>query len=274
MHIENETEKLYKKLLGQIIEPFQKELLEYMRTEGREDSLRSDSIVPGPSVILTIQKLEELRKIYGSRLTRKTLEKMIENQYFKLDAFEKNRVISTIGDEIKSARDITAITIQDTPGITDSIIRSSVRNALGAFDALKENYFERVTGQIFEGVRNGERYKTIADRIREQTGISKRQAEFYARDGVANTTAQVARQRQTAAGFSGYQWKSMNDAKVRDTHSHNNDEFFSWAEGADNLTKPGARHPGEDYRCRCYAKPVRDLQRAIDRQRESVQSAL
>ena len=50
----------------------------------------------------------------------------------------------------------------------------------------------------------------------------------------------------------------MNDARVRDYHDENNRKVYSWAGGADNLKKPGARHPGEDYNCRCYAKAVRD----------------
>ncbi len=56
------------------------------------------------------------------------------------------------------------------------------------------------------------------------------------------------------AGITHYTWKHSG-IRTRDTHLANTGKVFSWAVGANNLSKAGARHPGADYRCHCTAVP-------------------
>jgi hypothetical protein len=51
-------------------------------------------------------------------------------------------------------------------------------------------------------------------------------------------------------GFTHYKWVILGK-NTRDAHRTNAGKIFSWNVGANNLTRPGARHPGEDYRCHC-----------------------
>lgn len=52
------------------------------------------------------------------------------------------------------------------------------------------------------------------------------------------------------AGHTHYMWLSMDDDRVRSSHSANDGQIFSF----DN--PPPTGHPGEDYNCRCQAAPV------------------
>jgi len=46
-----------------------------------------------------------------------------------------------------------------------------------------------------------------------------------------------------------YIWRTRGDGKVRQSHTKNNGKIFAWND------PPNTGHPGEDYGCRCIAKP-------------------
>lgn len=48
-----------------------------------------------------------------------------------------------------------------------------------------------------------------------------------------------------------YIWRTRGDNKVRASHAANNGKIFSWND------PPPTGHPGEDFRCRCWAQPYR-----------------
>lgn len=49
-----------------------------------------------------------------------------------------------------------------------------------------------------------------------------------------------------------YIWHTQEDAKVRPSHSANDERIFAWE------NPPATGHPGEDYGCRCWAEPIGD----------------
>ena len=55
---------------------------------------------------------------------------------------------------------------------------------------------------------------------------------------------------QVAIGIDFYTWQARRDAQVRESHAERDGKVFRWD------TPPAGGHPGEDYNCRCYARPL------------------
>ena len=107
----------------------------------------------------------------------------------------------------------------------------------------------------------------ISKRINDSYDISKRRAQFWARDQMAKLNADLAQQQQKDAGVEEYVWSTSGDERVRGNpaglwpqgrHYELDGKRFSWADPPE--VAPGRHcHPGEDYNCRCVALPVFNL---------------
>ncbi len=79
-------------------------------------------------------------------------------------------------------------------------------------------------------------------------------ARFWANDQAGKFFGHATRLRQKRAGIPGYVWRTLEDGRVRDSHGILHGKFFNW----DAPPSVGGHHlhPGEDYRCRCFAEPA------------------
>lgn len=113
---------------------------------------------------------------------------------------------------------------------------------------------------IYDGFRNGKTKRYMSAEIQNVYGISKRHAQFIARDQMAKLNAKVTKRQQEDAGVTEYIWRDSGDSRVRDSHKRLHGKKFSWNEPPIVDFKTGRRcHPGEDFNCRCTASPVFDL---------------
>lgn len=55
---------------------------------------------------------------------------------------------------------------------------------------------------------------------------------------------------QAAIGIDFYIWQTRRDAQVRESHAERDGKIFRWD------AAPEGGHPGENYNCRCYARPL------------------
>lgn len=110
---------------------------------------------------------------------------------------------------------------------------------------------------IKNGFENGLSSEEIAKEIEKTYNTTKSHARFIARDQMAKLNAELAQSQQTDAGIEEYIWSSCGDGRVRDRHKELDGKVFKWSEPPVVDKKTGRRcHPGEDYRCRCIARPV------------------
>ena len=99
--------------------------------------------------------------------------------------------------------------------------------------------------------------------------MTKSKANLLARDQVGTLSANLTRTRQESAGVEEYIWSSSGDERVRECHRELNGQKFRYDDPPAMwyMTKHGkvysGRHcnPGEDYQCRCVAKPVFNFDR-------------
>ncbi len=109
-----------------------------------------------------------------------------------------------------------------------------------------------VSKLLMARVEAGDSNRTIAKAVRERLEITKRRAQFIARDQVAKLNGKLTELRQKEAGVEAYIWRAVKDGATRASHLQNDGKRFRWD------SPPATGHPGEDYQCRCTAEPVLD----------------
>lgn len=161
-----------------------------------------------------------------------------------------NRV--EVGRQVSGVVGGTIVPLSDD---TDTI-KGFVQQNVAAIKTIPEQHFARVERIIGEGFRSGRRAEALRDEIAKIGGVTKRRAQFIARDQISTLNAQLTQRRQRALGIDEYVWRTSRDERVRASHRQLEGTTQSW----DSPPTVGARqvHPGEDYNCRCTPEPKID----------------
>lgn len=126
---------------------------------------------------------------------------------------------------------------------------------------LPEEVFDEMQDIVENGLLNGKSNRDIVREIQERFNVSRNQARFYAVDQIAKLNAAITHQQQTECGVEEYIWSSSRDQRVRERHAQLDGTKHRWDTPPIVDTKTGRRaHPGEDYRCRCVALPVFNIE--------------
>ncbi|KZE67038.1 hypothetical protein AWM68_19810 [Fictibacillus phosphorivorans] len=135
-------------------------------------------------------------------------------------------------------------------------MRASVSENVRYISKLRDDYFTDIETIVMQGVKRGHSPKQIRDELVERVGLSLKRAEFIAIDQAGTILGQMTAKRHQQMGVSKFTWVTSKDERVRKTHKELDNEVFSY------LDPPtvGKRKvlPGEDYRCRCVARPIFD----------------
>lgn len=123
--------------------------------------------------------------------------------------------------------------------------------------SIPEDTLEKMREIVYDGFTNGKTTTRMLKEIQQVCGISRRRAELIARDQTAKLNGQIQRAQQMDAGITEYIWSDCGDERVRDSHRRLNGEKFRWDDPPVVDERTGRRcHPGQDYQCRCIARPV------------------
>jgi len=203
------------------------------------------------------QMYAELTKIY---LTTEALAVQFDNVNFLLDAW----VYSKLRNEIKKAllkkpnKFYSVVFQKDDPLIQD-FINAYTRSNIELVQALGKQYIPEISQLASNVFREGGDSKELAYQMLKFTDENKNKARFWARDQLGSAYSEFTQARQTSVGIKEYIWKTVLDNHVRDAHQELEGQKFNWTQGAGQtglLTAPGAKHPGDDYNCRCSAEPI------------------
>jgi len=122
-----------------------------------------------------------------------------------------------------------------------------------------DEYKERVTADIVGGVKEGVSLRNIATAIYAADIIINNRVSFVAHDQVDELYAELNQVRQLNINCDDFEWFTMNDDRVRDTHMPLHSRVFPWKSGAIGAGVPASMvgvYPGEQWGCRCIAKPI------------------
>jgi SPP1 gp7 family putative phage head morphogenesis protein len=115
----------------------------------------------------------------------------------------------------------------------------------------------RLRSQVDENAEQGYRAEGLAERIRNEYGVSKSRADLIARQETSNFMAAHTAARAADAGLKRYQWYCVRDANTRKDHLKLHGKIFRFDTPPITDSRTGARNnPGGDFRCRCVARPV------------------
>lgn len=114
---------------------------------------------------------------------------------------------------------------------------------------------KRISERSFAGYR----YETIVKEIERSYGVSQRKAKFLARQETSLLMTKFKQVRYEEAGSKEYIWGCVagsTNHPVRHYHKQNEGKKFRWDTGAPINERGERKNPGQDYNCRCFAKPI------------------
>lgn len=129
-------------------------------------------------------------------------------------------------------------------------LTSYTQQNVDLISSIQERYLSSVESVVQQGLRSGERPGEIAKRIREISGVTRRRAQFIARDQVAKLNGQLTELRQRELRVRRYRWRTSLDERVREKHARREGKIYRWTD------PPDGGHPGFEFNCRCTAEPV------------------
>lgn len=111
--------------------------------------------------------------------------------------------------------------------------------------------------RVLQNVAAGARTDRLAKILEAEFGVSQRKAEFLADQETGLLVSKYRQARYDSIGVQEYIWSTSQDERVRPDHVALHNRRFSYSQPPITDRATGRRNnPGEDYRCRCVAKPI------------------
>lgn len=103
----------------------------------------------------------------------------------------------------------------------------------------------------------GRRYEALIDAIEQNFQVSKRKAQFLARQETGLLMSKFHQTRFNQIGMPFYRWSTSEDERVRHDHALLDKKVFRWDDPPIVDRQAGRKgNPGEDFGCRCVAIPI------------------
>lgn len=164
----------------------------------------------------------------------------IEDASIRIDKFNKREVAKVIGITVnKTIEPRLDAWRQENVDLVTSVVEDSLVDLEATLD---ESF--------------GLGVDEIATRISERFGVAESRAELIARDQVLKLNGELTQARQEDAGVVAYVWRTVRDARTRDSHAALDGTRQRWS-APPVVSEDGRReHPGRDFQCRCFPEPV------------------
>jgi SPP1 gp7 family putative phage head morphogenesis protein len=159
-------------------------------------------------------------------------------------------------------------------GVDVAIDESRTRDVLRFFAAenatkianLPEEMHARISDLTMRALSKRMKPETYAEELRKIIDVGESRARQIARDQIGSLNGQLTEIRQLELGITHYIWETKRDDRVRDSHAAREGERFPWAR------PPAGGHPGQDYGCRCGARPdLSGVLAAVEKQQKAVE---
>ena len=122
-----------------------------------------------------------------------------------------------------------------------------------------EQQIKTLRADVRESTLNGLRYETLVKDIQKNYDVTLNKAKFLARQETSLMMTKFKQTRYEDAGVEEYIWKCVAGSKnhpVRPIHKSLENKKFRWDDPPITDSKGSRNNPGQDYNCRCFAKPV------------------
>lgn len=121
--------------------------------------------------------------------------------------------------------------------------------------SVHDDLLDEVDGLVQHAYEHGTRHEVLAGQIESRFGVSESRSRLIARDQVLKLNANIAQDRQQAAGIVSYTWVTAHDERVRPFHRALSGQTFRYDDPPVVDANGRRANPGEDFQCRCVAAP-------------------
>lgn len=245
----------YMRILKEELErelPGLKEVYLKNREEDFRENRRTDGVIDG-FLMAAVRIFQIIRNRVSGRIAGYQLQKKMERiarLNLRLTVKEWNRTVkSTLGIDIREDYYLGAFySVQ---------MEKWVQENVGLIKTIPEETLDRMQTIVYDGFTQGRSTARMVKEIQQTYGVGRRRAELIARDQTAKLSGQIQQAQQMDAGITEYIWYSCMDGRVRNRHRELHGKRFRWDDPPVVDEKSGRRcHPGQDYQCRCIARPV------------------
>jgi SPP1 gp7 family putative phage head morphogenesis protein len=192
-------------------------------------------------------------------------ESMVE----RILRLEEHRHRNGFIDIVKSLLGVDLDLILDDGDLYDEMQLMLQRN-IDLITNISEDVRQRIGRETWDAVLEGKTQKQLADELMVQFDLVQSRATLIARDQMSKLVGQLNEFRQTQAGVEEYEWSTVKDERVRDSHWAMEEMICRWddetvyREPDGKVWLPRSElggvelHPGFDFNCRCVPYPVLD----------------
>lgn len=138
------------------------------------------------------------------------------------------------------------------------VFASTVEANVGLIKSIPEQYLGQVQGAVMRSVQTGRDLAGLTKELQRHFGVTRRRAEFIARDQNNKATSALMKARQVDMGIEKGIWLHSHSGKEpRPTHVKKSGKEFSIVDGWYDPDPKVRRHimPGELINCHCVWKP-------------------
>jgi uncharacterized protein with gpF-like domain len=137
------------------------------------------------------------------------------------------------------------------------VLNATIAEQVGLIKSIPERYHTEVQGLVMRSATAGRDLSTLSDELADRYAITRRRAEFIARDQNNKMTASFTRVRQIEMGITEAVWlHSGGGRKPRPTHVRKSGKRYDVAKGWYDPAVQEYIWPGVLPNCRCVSKPV------------------
>lgn len=244
---------------------YQRELLAEIRAMNDEvkqqitNIIRDNPLAEDSALAMDANPVTLVKKALEA-LARKWVDRFINKALPVSDAvFQRTESSVDRGLMASARREGITINMQWTQAMLEKR-EAIIAENVSLIRSIPEKYFTEVEGMVYRSVARGGDRKALADEIErnfgKRHGITRRRAEFIARDQVRKATSALSAARQQAAGIKKGTWlHSGGGNHPRHKHVLANGKEFDLDKGLPIGDKGQYVMPGEEPNCGCTWKP-------------------
>lgn len=144
-----------------------------------------------------------------------------------------------------------------SPGSKVSVVDAFEGGVKASAKVWAQEALARLRAEVEANAAQGYRAEGLAERIRNEYGVSKGRAALIARQETSNFMANYRAARAADAGLKRYRWYCVRDSRTRPDHKKLHGTIQRYDQPPITDSRSGARNnPGSDFRCRCVDLPI------------------
>lgn len=223
-----------------------RELLRAQGVAGEAPAFRADSVADLVRAIAALRRrMESDEPPDPGRLRR------FATQISAHVAAHQDRLIATIAQASPTSQARVASISLIGSVVPERFAEEWVRANVDLITSIDTRFFGEIERLVLTEIEAGTSPRALAKIVQSRYDVTKARARLIARDQTAKLRGQIVQYRQTQAGITHYEWSTVGDERVRETHAAHDGKLFAWASPPEDTG-----HPGQDFQCRCDAFPV------------------